>query len=78
MFQMTPVPFDAQLAQELAQREEFLSRTREARIAAAQQVLRECFPPTVLRRINVMVPYRTFEGATRYRKIPTLKKVAPL
>ena len=75
---MTPIPFDAQLAQELAQREEFLSRTRDARIAAAQQILREASPPTVLRRINVLVPYRTLEGVTRYRKIPTTKEVSPL
>ena len=72
---MTTIPFNAQLAEELHQREQFLEATRAERVRSAQALIQSCFPLTELRRINVLVPYYTFEGVRRYRKVPTWKEV---
>ena len=72
---MTITPIAVSLAEELAQRERFLQETREARIADAQRLLKQCFPPTELRLVNRLVEYRTLEGLRRWRKVPTWLEV---
>ena len=67
---MTTIPFDPALAQELAERESFLERTRTERVRKAQALIRSCLPPTEERLVSVLVPYQTLEGQTRYRKVP--------
>ena len=72
---MTITPFSPELATELAQREAFFEATRQQRVANAQSLIASCFPPTELRLVDVLVPYTTFEGDIRYRKVPTWKYV---
>ena len=72
---MTFIPFDPELALELAQREAFLERTRQQRIDRAQSLIRSAWPVTVLRTMNVLYPYTTFEGTIAYRKVPELREV---
>ena len=72
---MTITPIAVSLTEELAQREAFLERTRQQRVGAAQALIRSCSPLTELRLVNVLVPYRTLEGQTHYRKLPTWKEV---
>ena len=53
----------------------FLERTRQERIDRAQALIRSAFPVTVLRTINVLYPYTTFEGTIAYRKVPETREV---
>ena len=72
---ISTVPFSTELAVELAQREQFLERTRQQRLASAQALIRSAFPLTELRTIGVLYPYTTFEVKTRYRKVMETREV---
>ena len=69
----TTVPFSAELAAELAERERWHNETRPQRIAQAQALIKECTPSVVERQVRVLVPYITFEGQQRWRKVPTVR-----
>ena len=73
---MTITPIALDIAAELAERERWHEQSRAQRVAAAQSLIRSCFPPTELRLVDVLVPYETFEGDTRYRKVPTWREVS--
>lgn len=66
---MTTIPFSASLAEELAQRERFMRETSGRRIGTCQEFLRAAMPPTVLKEVYVLYPYKTIEGVTHYRKV---------
>ena len=72
---MTILPFSPELATELAQREQFLERTRQERVSRAQALIRSAFPVRELRPISVLYPYITFEGETRYRKVREMREL---
>lgn len=72
---MTITPIALDVATELAERERWHEQTRSQRVAAAQSLIKSCFPPTELRLVNVLVPYQTFEGLTHYRKVKTWREV---
>ena len=72
---VTTVPFSPELANELAEREAWHERTRQERIDRAQSLIRSAYPVTVLRTMNVLYPYTTFEGTIAYRKVPELREV---
>ena len=72
---MTILPFSPELATELAQREQFLETTRQERVRRAQALIRSAFPVRVLRTVNVLYPYTTFEGTVRYRKVPEYREI---
>jgi hypothetical protein len=71
---MTVIDFDPALAAELAEREAWHERTRKERIDRAQRLIRSAYPVTVLRTMDVLYPYTTFEGEVRYRKVPELRE----
>ena len=73
---MTITPIALDIAAELAQRERWHAESREQRVSAAQSLIKSCFPPTELRLVNVLVPYITFEGETRFRKVKTWREVS--
>lgn len=73
---MTTTTFSAELASELAQREAFHASTRAQRCSAAQCIIRTAKPLTVLRDVDILYPYKTLEGCTRYRKVTELRELA--
>lgn len=72
---MTIIPFSPELAAELAQREQFMERTRQERVSRAQALIRSAFPVKELRPISVLYPYTTLEGQTRYRKVREMREL---
>ncbi len=72
---MTTVPFSASLEAELAQREQWHNETRIQRCENAQSIIRLASPLTVLKDVEVLYPYKTFEGCIRYRKVTEAREV---
>ena len=73
MITTTPIAVDT--ATELAQREQFLERTRSARIAGAQALLQQCAKPTVRRQVNVLMPYIRLDGSRGFYKCPRTRQL---
>ena len=73
MITTTPIAVDT--ATELAQREQFLERTRSARIAGAQALLQQCAKPTVQREVLVLQPYIRMDGSRGFYKCRRIRKM---
>ena len=66
---MTTTSFPSDLSTELALREQWDAEGRAARQEQLNVIIRRAMPLTVLSTVDVLYPYRDFEGRTRYRKV---------